>query len=260
MSNSEDQPERRVRFAATVAATAGAFRFAAPAILITFAAHLVIHATPEILSASHVTIARLPFGPRGWSTELPLAVASAIVSGLLIRWLLNPAPQARRADRRLAGYVGLLVLAYVLASLVGFAIGPNLRGKAVVDQVTLSVVAGVANLSMNIAYAVLALWPISVLNGDRLTPSQAVVRMSQALVVYIGLYVLLRLPPATYIAVRVAIARGAPMQLTERLINQAIYSATATLSYVVLAQIYSRRIRGCDLGQEPTGGVAAVFE
>jgi hypothetical protein len=255
-----ERPEFRVRFGATVTAVAGAFRFAAPAILLAWAAHAVVHAMPLVLEVGHLKIPPLPFGPPGWSTGLPLTAASAVVSGLLIRWLLIRTPDALRLDGRLAAYVGLLLLAFVIASLASFAIVPTLRGKSALEVGLLSMAVGGAGLLIDVAYAYLALWPVSLLIGDRLTPGEAVARMRQAVFSYVGLYLLLGVPAAAFLMARTVALRGAAMQLTERFLYAAAGSITATLAFVVLAQIYSRRVRGCDLGQDPPGALADVFE
>jgi len=260
MSIAENEEAHRVRFGATVSAIARAFRFAAPAILITWGVYFGIHALPVILELAKVTIPRLPFGPPGWTTGLPITVATAVTSGLFIRWLLVRTPDALRPDGRLAAYVGLLVLAFLIDSFVLFALMPDLRGRTTISQSVGLIGRGVVSLLIDLVLAFLVLWPVGLLVGDRLSPGQAIARMRQAILTFIGVYLLLGVPPVLIITGRMIVSRAVRLGPGERLANLALSSVIGTLAFVLLAQVYSRRIRGCDLGQDPPGALADVFE
>jgi hypothetical protein len=94
--------------------------------------------------------------------------------------------------------------------------------------------------------------------GDRLSPGALISRMRQAYFTFLGLTLLLAVPAAALTYMRLFARRVLP-NLTDNLLYAALAALTATLSALVLAQIYARRVRGCDLGATQQESVADVF-
>ena len=187
-----------------------------------------------------------------------VAAAVAAVSGLLIRWLLVGRPAALRPDARLAGYVALIVLSVMITSFVSFLLLPTVHGRSTAELGLRSAEVGLVITTITLAYALLALWPVSVLMGDRLSPGATIARMRQAYLTYLGVSFLVLLLPAL-VSYGLVMVRRSPRDLTDILLSMVASTLATTVGSVVLAQIYSRRVRGHDLGAAPRESVADVF-
>ena len=236
MSNRDDEAARRVRFVATLAAVARACRTFGPALLMAWTAILVVRGVPWVLQLNHIAVPPLPYGPLHWSTTLPTVAATTLVCGVLTRWLLAPTRASLRVDWRLAVYVGLLVLAYVAPKLVTYWL------------VSLPpVVSSLADVLILLALALFALWPIAILTGEAISIGAAAACMRQAYRVYVVFYLLSGLPADAFLGIGALIGHGAMRTAARLLVYAAVSTIATTLMAVVLAQIYSRRVRGRDL-------------
>ena len=103
-----------------------------------------------------------------------IGAATAVVSGLLIRWLIAPSAGALRPDLRLAGYVALIVAWNLISVGVTLAVAPHPRGLAAGRFLPQMVGFNLAAIIVPLAAAAIALWPVSVLVGHRLSPLRAV--------------------------------------------------------------------------------------
>jgi hypothetical protein len=248
-----DNPEHRVRFGATVVATARAIRATWPAFLIAWVARGLLEAIRPILRAAHVLTISFNLNLAQIALALVLGAASAVISGLLIRWLLDPGAKATRPDRGLAGYVALIVVSHVIDLGVTSIMAPDMHATPLAAAGLRMALLGWATLALALVYAALALWPIGVLVGDRLSFPRALQLMGRAYPSYVLAMILLSLPGIVVTQLRVW-THHLPASLPDRLWMVVIGSLTSTASTVVLAQIYARRLRGTDL---PSSGSSA---
>jgi hypothetical protein len=249
---SADDAAHEVRFGPLIAASARAVVRAWPAVLIVWAVRGLAEAIlPLMLRAQGAALATSP-----WLQAAPwlMGIVLAVVSGLFLRWLLAPRRDSLRPDLGLLIYVALIEA----STLVNWATirlirppvhaGGNLDMAAIGAQIARTNLVIGASFALDLAWAALALWPIGYLVGDRMGPAPAIRRMGQALpwwlLIVIGLgspaFVWGTVPALTH---NIDFARS----LSHRLVGVAISSLTTTLSTVVLAQIYARRVRGADL-------------
>ncbi|HEX3367062.1 hypothetical protein [Phenylobacterium sp.] len=242
----QDCSDHHVRFGPMAAAAARAIGAAWPVFLAAWAARGLLEAVQPILRMAHVTAPSRGFDPAQTAFSLAIGAATAVVSGLLIRWLLERRPMALRPDLRLASYVGLMVAWNIVSLSVTLAVAPHPLGAPVHDLLVQMARFNVAAIGLPLAAAAIALWPISLLVGDRLSPLRALRWMSQAYGPFLLAAVLLILP-GVLLTVAGAWTHHLPRSPTDRLWSLALSSLTTTASTFVLAQVYSRRIRGTDL-------------
>lgn len=243
MADTAAQP---VGFSALIAASWRAARAAWPAVLIVWAARAALEALVPMLRADYAWITAV----EPWRTATPFIVgaALALVSGLMIRWLLAPRRESLRPDLKLAGYVGLLVASNLLNFAVNRAVLGAMRASADIGQAqTYATLAIGLSVVVDVIYAALALWPIAVLMGDKLGVGEAVRRMSGALLVWLVIVVVLGLPAFILSQVNILVLHHTHASLADRILAIGINALATTLSTVVLAQIYARRVRGEDL-------------
>ncbi len=239
--------DHQVRFGEMVTVAARSIGGAWPVFLMAWAARGMVEAIQPILRMAHVTAApRLGFDPTQTAVGAVIGAATATVSGLLIRWLIERRATALRLDLRLAGYVGLMV-AWALVSVgVTLAVAPHPRDLGSHDIMVQMGLFNVEALALPLIAAALALWPISVLLGDQLTPLRALRWMSQAYGAFLLAGILLALPSVVLAMIQAA-GGHLPRSPTDRLWMLALSSLTTTVSTFILPQVYSRRIRGTDL-------------
>ena len=253
----QNNSDHHVRFGPMVAAAARAIGGAWPAFLMAWAARGLLEAVLPILRIAHVLDLGPGVNPANLGFSGAIGAATAVVSGLLIRWLIAPSAGALRPDLRLAGYVGLIVAWNALSVAVTLAVAPHPRGLAAGALLPQMVGFNLAAIIVPLAAAAIALWPISVLVGDRLSPMRALRWMSQAYGPFLLASVLLILP-SMLLAMMQAFTRHLPSSPTDRLWSLAFSSLATTASTFVLAQVYSRRLRGTDLAASgPSAGALA---
>lgn len=255
-----EEANRRVRFGATIAAMGHAMRLYGPVLLLAWIANIGLGAIRPLLTWGQITVPPLPFGPATWSLLVPLTVLIGLLSGLLIRWLLAPAPLSRalRVDAGLAAYTGLIVLTVMGTTLVNYLVLGSTPGGDSEALAVRGALLGLASIILTLIYALLALWPVSFLAGEPLSPLAATARMGQAYFAFLGLSFLLILPASALIYIR-TFTSLAQLDLLSVAVSATINGLVTVLQAVLLAQIYSRRVRGCDLGETPPGSVGEIF-
>jgi hypothetical protein len=251
--------EHEVRFAAMVAASARAIRAAWPAFLLAWVARGLLEAAPRLLRPAHVLGAVRVFDPAQTAISLAVGAVVAAVSGLLIRYLLEPRATAMRLDLRLAGYVGLIVAWNLISVGVTLALWADPRGWPSGAILQHMLTRQAALIALQLVAVALALWPIGVLLGDRLSPLRAVRLMGQAYGSFLLAAILLALP-VILLAPLTIMSRHVLTSPVDRLWQVVLSSLTTTASTFVLAQVYSRRLRGADLtaSGSTVGAAAAV--
>jgi hypothetical protein len=249
-----DDANHEVRLGGLITASARAVRRAWPAVLIVWAARgLTESITPLLL---HGRSAALGASPPPWLEAAPwfLGIVLAIVSGLFIRWLLAPRRKSLRPDLGLLIYAALIEASTLINWAVIRFIRPPIRPAAVHDMAAIGAQIARTNLVigasfvLDLAWAALALWPIGYLMREPQSPAGAVRRMAQALPFWLLIVIVLGLPTFVW-GTAPALTHNFYLARTlgHRLTGFALSSLTTTLSTVVLAQIYARRVRGVDL-------------
>ena len=184
-----------------------------------------------------------------WLTVLAWACGFvvAMVSGLLIRWLLRPRRDALRLDIGLAVYV-ILIRASSLPLLL--VIQPlRHRGLSAGGPSSLATSAGLAtaaSLGWYLVMAALALWPIALLMGDPIKPRRAVQLMAPVYWPWLATLVILELPVLAWTLIPPLLHvfhRG----LGERMVELALTTFTTTVATFALAYVYASRVRGMGL-------------
>jgi hypothetical protein len=229
-----------------VVAAARAIGGAWPAFLIAWAARGLLETIQPILRMAHIWPAHPGLDPAQLTFNFAMGAVLAAVSGLLIRWLLEPKPTPPRPDLRLAGYVAMIVAWNIISSGVIRVLQPDPHILSQGDAVLRAVRSGGALIGLQLVAAALALWPISMLLGERLSPVRAVRLMGQAYGSFVLAMILLILPGVLLTPLQFVLHHR-PNFGADRLWIVGIGSLSTTASAVVLAQVYSRRLRGVDL-------------
>ncbi len=252
-----DDSDHRVRFGALVAATARTMLFAWPLVLLAWAARAGVESIGPVLRAMDLWTVRGLTDPRQLAFSLATTVTIATVWGIATRWLLDGKEDAARANAGLAGYVTLIVGSQALQIGLSSIMMPAVHTTPPFQAGLGFILVGAVNLLLSLVYAALALWPISILVGEPLSPVQAARRMGHAYLLFILAAFLLDLPDIVLVQVQL-FSRHFPRMLADRLGATALSSLEDTVLMVVLAQIYARRIRGADLAP-PRSAAAGVI-
>lgn len=249
----QDGRQHLVALGPMAVAAARAIRGAWPAIVMAWVARGVLEAAPRLFRAPHIPGAVRAFDPAQTALSLAVGAVVALVSGLLIRRLLEPKVATLRIDLQLAAYVAAMVVwnAIFVGTTILLTPDPHsLSASSVLPRML-----GVTGLTvvLELVAAAFALWPIGLLMGDRLPLSRAVRLMAQAYSSFLLASILLALP-LILLTPLTLMSRHALTSPVDRLWQVALSSLTTTVSTVILAQIYSQRLRGTDL----TAGGATV--
>jgi hypothetical protein len=247
-----------VRFGALIAASARAVRAAWPAVLLVWASRALLEAATPILRAQ--VNAETGYATRSF-TALPwfVGLILAAVSGLFIRRLLERRRESLRLDIGLVVYVILIEAAKIIGWAGFWLFRPGSRHEMTTSQIALRSGLGLAtNLLLELALAAMALWPIALMLGDRLSLPAAIRRMGRAYGWWLLVVVLLVAPSFALAQLDIWVLHHVRRSLQDHLIQTTISSLTTTLSTVVLAQIYALRVRGVDLPESGSALTAAA--
>jgi hypothetical protein len=243
-----------VRFGALIAASARVVRAAWPAVLLVWLSRGLLEATTPILRA--LVNAETGYATRSF-TALPWLVGLilAVVSGIFIRWLLERRRDTLSLDVGLVVYVILIEAARIMGWAAFWLFRPGPRYEMTTSQIALRSGLGlVTNLLLELGFAAVSLWPIALMLGDRLSLPAAIRRMGQAYGWWLLTVILLGGPSFALAQFDIWVLHHVRRNLQDHLMQIAFSSLTTTLSTVVLAQIYARRVRGIDL-QESNSAV-----
>ncbi len=236
-----------VRFGALIAASARAAGAVWPVVLLLWLSRGLLEAATPILRA--LVNAQTGYATRSF-TALPWLVGLilAAVSGLFIRWLLERRRGSLRLDIGLVGYVILIEAARAMEWAAFWLLRPGPPYEMTSSQIALRTGLSLASsLLLELAFAAVALWPIALMLGDRLPAPAAIRRMGQAYGWWLLAVVLLGAPSFALAQFDIWVLHHVRRPIQDQLIGIAVSSLAATLSCVVLAQIYARRVRGIDL-------------
>jgi hypothetical protein len=204
-------------------------------------------ATPALRAAER---ARLGYGADavGWAPWVTGFVL-AVVSGLFIRWLLERRRESLRLDIGLVAYVMLLEAASLSEWAILQLLRPDRHSMGRHEVLSRALLLAPTTLIVGLIYAAVALWPIALLVGDRLSLPAAVRRMAPTYGWWVLTVVLLALPGLALGQFGILVLHQMRPDSTMRFVSIAISSLATTLSTVVLSQVYARQVRG--------GGVVA---
>lgn len=242
-----DDSEHRVLFGATWAAVTHALKVAWPAFLAAWAARSLLEEVRPWLRTNHIHLMDLPFGPPDLLQNLLIAAVLSVASGLLIRWLLDPGRAALRPDGRLLAYVGLMMLATLIASFLSMGILGDVHATPSFNLAFRGMAVSGVTLALGLLLAFVALWPVGVLVGDELSFVRAAQTMRQAFIIYLAISFVVISPGLVFTMAWTFTHLLAPHRVTERIWTSVISSCATVLMQFVLAQIYARRVRGSDL-------------
>ncbi|THD80922.1 MAG: hypothetical protein E7812_05780 [Phenylobacterium sp.] len=241
-----DGATHAVRGGAIAPAVARAIRNAPGVFLILWATRWALGALTPVLqaqgavppAAGHGTWLLLP-----WLAGLGVAAVDALV----IRWLLAPRRESLRPDLGLAAYVVLIALSNLPMWLLIRLLRPTPGGVGALSEMARrAVLITTSTIGWDLILATLALWPIALLMGDRISLPRAVRLMGPAYLIWIAALIVLLLPSLAWTWLPILL-HHVHRSLTDRLISTAISTFTGALGVFVLAYIYARRVRGADL-------------
>jgi hypothetical protein len=231
-----DEVAGRVRVGGVFTAVARAISAAPGVFLIAWVARVILDVLAPLLRAQDSVLMALG----NWITVLSWAcsVAAAMVSGLLIRWLLGPRRDALRLDVGLAVYVILIFASYLPSWLLTLVLRHRLSAAGLVAA---------AELGCWLVMAALALWPIALMMGDPVKPRRAVQLMAPAYWPWILTMVILTLPRLAWVQIPLLLLHQFHPGLGQRMAGVALGAFTSTVATFALAYIYARRVRGAGL-------------
>jgi len=236
-----DDAAQEVRLGAVAAWVGHAVRNAPGLFAAACIARFAIEAVPAVWTA------RAGIGvlgsPSFWALTSISALATALVTGLVIRWLLEPKRRSLAFDRGLAAYVVLILLFRLPPVLGAMLLRPAAGPGPLPERLAASFAVTGMTLGWSLALATLALWPIGFLMADRLTAREAFRRMGPAYGVWLLTYVILLLPGLALTQIQFLV-HHLHRALGDRLADLAIGSLTTTLATFALAYIYARRVKG----------------
>jgi hypothetical protein len=220
------------------AAVARAITAAPGVFLIALVVHLTLDALAPLLGAQDSVLVAVG----NWISVLSWAcgVAVTIVTGLLIRWLLGPRRDVFRPDIGLAVYV-ILISASHLPSWLLLRLSTD-RLIPLTTRASLTA----ADLVWVLVMAALALWPIALMMGDRVTLRYAVQLMAPAYWRWVAAMFILALPGLAWVLIS-TLLHHVHQSPGERIGLVAVSTFTSTVSTFALAYIYARRVRGMSL-------------
>jgi hypothetical protein len=226
----------RVRVGGIFAAVARAIGAAPGLFLLVWVVRIALGGLVPLLRAQDPVLMTL----ETWLTVLSWAcsVALAMVSGLLIRWLLGPRRGALGLDVGLAVYVILISASHVPSWLLTQA----LRHKQGASGPILA-----ADFGWLLAMAALALWPVALMMGDPIKLRRAVQLMAPAYLPWIVTMIILALPALVWAPIPALLLHQLHPGLGERMVGVALSAFTSTIATFALAFIYARRVRGAGL-------------
>jgi hypothetical protein len=234
-----DNTARQVRIGEMFIAVARAIRAAPLVFLMAWLVRLALDALVPVLreqgslpmsSGSGIFVLRCVSG-----------VGVALVSGLLIRWLLEPKRQSLRPNVGLAVYVTLIFASLVPNWLLTLLLEPNTVSFDTRLGLSLA-----ATLAGGLVMAAFALWPIALMMRDRVTPLRAIQLMAPVYWLWILVLLILMLLGVAWVLISNLLHRS-PLSLGNTVGRVTVNALTGTIATFVLAYIYARRVRGEDL-------------
>jgi hypothetical protein len=234
-----DNPAQQVRIGEMFTAVARAIRAAPLVFLIAWLVRLALDALVPVLREQGLL--RMSSGSWMFVLRCVSGVGVALVSGLLIRWLLEPKRDSLRPNVGLAVYVTLIFASLVPNWLLTLLIEPNT--VSLETRLGLSLA---ATLAGGLVMAAFALWPIALMMGDRVTPLRAVQLMAPVYWLWILALLILVLPGVGWVLIS-NLLHQTPLSLGNTVGRVAVNALTSTIATFVLAYIYARRVRGEDL-------------
>ena len=243
-----NDPESRVLFAEMFVAVPRAIGATPVVFLLAWIARFAVMALATGLRPMHPSP---PPAFASWAFVMLLVpgFTTTLISGLFIRALLEPRRRIPNLDLRLAAYVALVSISR-FPSWVPVSIRlPPATESVSQGVVRLGLFAG-GSLIFGLVMAALALWPIAVLMGVRLSPARAVRLMAPALVPWILAVIILALPELALPFVLMPLhpfQQGVGLGLGLRIGLLILSSFLSTISAVALTYVYARRVQAANL-------------